>query len=80
MGLALSPGLKSLGGGSTQRPCGKCEAVLGDFITSPGGVPGVKSGEKALGVPPPLMCLPCGSPSLGHHSPPTCKMPGVLVR
>lgn len=43
MGLALSPGLKSLGGGSTRRPCGKCEAVLGDFVTSPGGVPGVKS-------------------------------------
>lgn len=66
---------------------GKCEAVLGDFVTSPDGVPGLKSlgargrhqrggpgGATSSDVPSAWQPLP------GTRSPPTCKMPGVLVR
>ena len=64
---------------------GKCEAVLGDFVTSLAVFlvlshwePEVGTSEWALGVPPPLICFQCGCPSLGPHSPHHHKMPETL--
>lgn len=63
---------------------GNCEAVLGGFVTSPGWAPGLDSlgarGRNQRGDPGSATSSDVPSvwlPSLGQHSPCSCKVPGT---